>query len=380
MGGDGIPPVVVKHASLAIFEPVHHLFTLCLSQSYLPVEWRNHHITPIPKSGDKSVVSNYRPISLLSCISKVLEKLVYDRVYDFIIQSISISQFGFVRNRSSLQQLLLYSEYLHAAHDRHVQVDALYLDIRKAFDIVPHDRLLQKLRSIGIAGPLWDFFEAYLSSRRHCVVVDGFCFDFLPVTSGVPQGSILGPLLFIVYINDLSLVPISSRSYFYADDTKLCTRVSYSASLQADLDHVCQWSDQHQLSFNVAKCSLLHFQNASSSVLSSYTLNGIDIPSSTHCRDLGVNFSTDLSWSLHYKVISQRAYGKLSLLRRTFSSSIPVKVKKLLYLSLVRPHLTYCSPVWRRPHYVKDILSLKRIQRRATEFILNDYFSDYRSP
>ena len=188
----------------------------------------------------------------------------------------------------------------------------------------------------------------------------------------------MGPLLFIVYINDLSLVPISSRSYFYADDTKLCTGVSSlsdSASLQADLDHVCQWSDQHQLSFNVAKYSLLRFQNASTSVLSSYTLNGIDIPSSTHCRDLGVNFSTDLSWSLHYKVISQQAYCKLSLLWRTFSSSIPVKVKKL---SLVRPHLTYFSSVW-RPHYVKDILSLERIQHRATKFILNDYFSAYRS-
>ena len=144
MGGDGIPPIILKSAAAALAEPVHHLFSLCLSKSYLPAEWRCHHITPIHKSGDRSFISNYRPISLLCCISKIL----FDKSYDFIIESsISDSQFGFVRNRSTLHQLLLYSEFLYGAHDCRQQVDYMYvyLDISKAFDSVSHAKLLSRL-------------------------------------------------------------------------------------------------------------------------------------------------------------------------------------------------------------------------------------------
>ena len=133
MGGDGIPPMILKHAASALAEPVHHLFSLCLTKSYLPAEWRCHHITPIHKSGDRSTITNYRPISLLSCLFKILERLVFDKTYDFIVKtSISNSQFGFVRNRSTLHQLLLYSEFLHNAYDNRQQVDSIYLDIHKA--------------------------------------------------------------------------------------------------------------------------------------------------------------------------------------------------------------------------------------------------------
>ena len=138
-GGDSTPTLILNQAAAALAEPVHHLFSLCLSKSYLPAEWRCHHVTPIHKSGDRSLVTNYRPIALLCCLSKVLERLVFDKVYDFIVKSfISNSQFGFVRNRSTLHQLLLYSEFLHTAFENRQQVDSIYLDICKAFDTVSH--------------------------------------------------------------------------------------------------------------------------------------------------------------------------------------------------------------------------------------------------
>ena len=127
MGGDCIPPVILKYAATALAEPIHYLFSLCLSKSYLPAEWRCHCITPIFKSGDRPAVSNYHPISLLCSISKVIERLVFNKIYDYVAKSISISQFGFTRNRSSLQQLLLYSDFIVSAYDNREQVDSIYL-------------------------------------------------------------------------------------------------------------------------------------------------------------------------------------------------------------------------------------------------------------
>ena len=382
MGGDRIPPIILKHSASALLYPIHHLFTLCLSQSYLPAEWRSHYITPIPKSGDLSSVSNYRPISLLCCISKVLERVVFEKVCEFLMSSsISLRQFGFVRNRSTLQQLILYSEFLITARADRCQVDSVYLDIRKAFDTIPHDKLLSKLWNIGITGKLWLFFKAYLTNRRQCVVLEGHQSEWLPVTSGVPQGSILGPLLFLIYINEVPSLLSFSSALLYADDTKCFKRIQSSADcslLQTDLNQLLLWIKQNCLSFNVSKCCLLRFpNNCTSPENCTYQLDNDPIASQNFCKDLGIMFSTDLSWSQHYQKITSHAYRQLGLIRRCFSPSIPVEVKKVLYTALVRSHLTYCSQVW-RPRYINDFTTLERVQRRATKYILNDFSTNYR--
>ena len=381
MGGDGIPPAILKHSATVLAEPVHHLFSLCLSQEYLPDEWHQHHIIAIPKSGDRSQVSNYRPISLLCCLSKVLERLVFDKVSEFLVtSSVSLSQFGFIKNCSTLQQLLLYTENLIRASDRHHQVNSVYLDISKVFDTVSHNKILIKLWEAGISGNLWKFFVAYLSGRSQCVVVDGFQSGWRPMTSGVPQGSILAPLLFVIYINDLPSHLPSLQALLFADDTKCFWHIihpSDSSLLQADLDQLFHWSSLNCLSFNASKCHLLRFLNGCTSPVSTtYHLNGVPIASSDQCKDLGVIFSNNLYWSHHYDMITREVYCKLGLIRHTFSSTVPVKVKKLLYLSLVLSKLTYCSQVW-RPRLVKDFTFIERIQRRATKFILDDCSSNY---
>jgi hypothetical protein len=383
MGCDGIPPSLFVHCAIALLEPIHHLFTLCLSQHYLPLEWRSHHIVPIPKSKDTSTVANFRPISLLCCISKVLERLVFDKIFDFLANHcITLSQFGFMKRRSTLKQLLLFTEFLNSSYDNHQQVDTVYLDIRKAFDSIPHDKLLTKLWESGITGSLWGFCKAYLTDRRQRVVIEGQHSSWLPVSSGVPQGSILGPLFFIVYVNELPSVLTSALAFMFADDTKCSKRILSSTDcslLQSDLNNINDWSCENDLQFNVSKFKLLRFYNRSNIHFSeNYSMDGVPIEECDYCRDLGVIISVDLSWSQHYDHMIRAAYQILGLIRRTFSSSASTHSKKLLYLSLIRSRLIYCSQVW-KPHLIKDIKLLELVQRRATKFILNDYTSSYKT-
>ena len=202
----------------------------------------------------------------------------------------------------------------------------------------------------------------------------------MPVLSGVPQGSILGPLLFTVYINDLPSFISLSSCLLFADDTKLSKAVSSRLDcthLQKDINALQQWSILSGLNFNVAKTFLLSFCSRSHQLSVDYTLNNSIIPKVTTAKDLGILFSENLSWSDHYNLISKNAYSQLSLIKRSFSSACPLSVKKLLYTSLVRSKLTYCSQVW-RPMLLKDISNLERIQRRATKYIIGHSALSYR--
>ena len=379
-GIDGIGPKVLKYSALALYIPFHHLFSLCMTQCSIPSEWKMHRITPIFKAGDRMSVKNYRPISLLCNVSKVLERLIFDKVSPFVTRQITMSQFGFLRNHSSVQQILKFLINIVNQIDNKCQCDVIYLDFRKAFNSVPHKELLHKLRSIGIKGSVWKWFECYLSSRVQCVAVNDSMSDVLPVLSGVPQGSILGPLLFIIYVNDLPSVVSYSKTFIFADDTK-CSKSIMSNSdhklLQEDLNSLSQWSREWKLLFNESKFRLLQFRSSAVRSVHTYNICGQNIEPSTCHKDLGILLTDLLTWEEHYNYISSRAYKQLGLLKRTFPT-VHVSAKKNLYLSLVRSQLTYCSPVW-RPQLLKHISFLEKVQRRSTKYILNDFESDYKS-
>ena len=383
MGIDCVGPKILKKCALALYQAVHHLFSLSLLNHYIPEEWRVHRITPIFKSGDKSSVKNYRPISLLCTISKVLERVVYNHIIDFVTQSISPRQFGFLRKRSTLQQLLIFLNTLYNSFTDNTSTDVIYLDFKKAFDSVAHNELLVKLWEFGITGNLWKWFRAYLGHRRQCVSLNGCTSNTLPVISGVPQGSILGPILFLVFVNDLPSSVFSSTMYLFADDTKCLKRISNvgdSVALQQDLNLLNEWSKKWNLFFNVMKCVSLSFCSSPSVSQSrlTYRINSQTVDHVEHYKDLGIVLTHNLSWESHYEYILSNGYKMLGLLRRTFSNVGCVQAKKVLYLSLVRSKLTYCSQIW-RPQFLKDIQSLESIQRRATKYILSDYSSDYKS-
>ena len=381
MGIDGIGPNVLKYCAISLCRPIHHLFSLCVRLHSIPAEWCLHCIIPIFKSGDKSLVHNYRPISLLCSISKVLERLIYNNIIDHVSSCISDSQFGFLQHHSTIHQLLLFLCTTFNSFDQRSKTDCIYLDLRKAFDTVPHNELLFKFWSIGITGSLWELFQSYLWSRSQCVSINNSLSDKLPVISGVPQGSILGPILFIIYINDLPSTVSSSIILMFADDTKCYRPISCpndSLLLQRDLDSISEWRAAWNLSFNSTKCAALHFSRSPSSSSSTYYLNGDSISDMVCHRDLGVIMSRDLSWSNHYDYISAKAYKTLGLIRHSFHHISSISTKRTLYISLIRPQILYGSQIW-RPHLIKDIIKIENIQRRASKFIPNDFLSDYKS-
>ena len=385
-GCDGIGSKLIKYCALALYMPLHHLYSVSLTKQCIPSEWKCHSITPIFKSGDKSYVKNYRPISLLCIVSKVLEHLVYSKVSTFIVNNniLCHQQFGFRKLHSTTQQLLIFLNNVHRALNNSPQCDIIYLDIKKAFDSVPHQELLLKLWKAGVVGSLWRWFREYLSNRHQYVRINNGNSSMLPVLSGVPQGSILGPLLFLLYINDLPSSIVHSETFLFADDTK-CLQPIYSPQdhllLQSDLDQLSNWSTEWKLIFNETKCSLISITSCGPTSQShhQYLINGLPIVPRNQQTDLGILVSSDLSWSQHIDKITSRAYKMLGLLRRTFSSSCNITTKKRLYIiSLVRSQLLYGSQIW-RPLLHKDINPIESVQRRATKYILNDYASDYRS-
>ena len=286
---------------------------------------------------------------------------------------ISVSQFGFLKRHSALQQLLVM---LHLIHNS-MKVDVIYMDFRKAFDSVPHVELLLKLWKIGFVGNIWMWFKAYLFDRSQCVKVNGTTSDVLPVISGVPQGSILGPLMFLLYVNDLPLTALLSTILMFADDTKCISTNGGCSNLQKDIYAISGWSKQWRLGFNVKKFVHLCFSKNQEDI-HSYHVEGSIIPTKNSHRDLGVIISANLDWKDHYQHLTASAYRMLGLLRRHFSIKNSVEAKKTLYISIIRSRLTYCSPLW-RPDLITYINQLENVQRRATKYILGDYSSDYKS-
>ena len=236
---------------------------------------------------------------------------------------------------------------------------------------------------MGIGGSLLSWFRSYLNDRLQLVKIGNCTSELLPVTSGVPQGSNLGPLLFLVFINDLPDSVNNAFLYMFTDDIKICIPVSDSLQerlqLQVDLDAILNWSELNRMRFNGKKFVLLNFHTNKFVEHPGYKVNDRCILASGSHKDLVVIFSSDLSWSSHIHTIVTKAYKTLYLLRRTFGQSPSVSACKQLYTSLVRSQLTYCSQVW-RPYLIKDIMVLEFVQKRATKFILASYnrSCDYR--
>jgi len=312
--------------------------------------------------------------------SKLLERQVYSKIFGIISPYITQWQHGFLPGRSTVSQLAQVVHQLPRALEMRQQVDVIYLDFSKAFDRVSHEKLLFKLECLGIKGPLLACFRSYLSGRRHRVVIDNEASDFLPVTSGVPQGSILGPLLFLVYINDMPDVISGDTSLpLCADDSKcfcLILGQDDGDKLQENLNKLLEWSCIWGMEFNVKKCKVVRVARTKCSYERDYFLGGTKLERVAVEKDLGIWISHDLSWNHHVEIITSRAQKMLNLLHRTCKDMTDIRTKKLLYITWVRTRLEYASAVW-SPYTKRNITSLEQIQRRATRFILGKEYSKH---
>ena len=369
-GPDGIPPIVLKELRSSLSTPLSYLFNKSIESGTLPEEWKTANVTAIFKKGTKSEPGNYRPVSLTSVICKVFESIVRDCIVDHmnINRLFSECQHGFRQHRSCVTQLLHVMEDLTKLLEDKNNIDVIYFDFKKAFDTVPHKRLLTKLEYYGITGNVLLWIKDFLSNRKQAVKVGSNFSDTIKVTSGIPQGSILGPILFTIFINDL---PDQVESYckIFADDTKIYNVTSETKKLQDDINSMILWSEHWQLYFNTAKCKRMHIGKSNSK--HEYTMNVNDketiIEECTEEKDLGIIIDNELKFDRHIQEAVKKASKVLGMIKRNFKF-IDKENLLLLFKGLIRPILEYGNVIW-APYLKRQSSEIEKIQRRATKLI-----------
>ena len=370
-GPDGISNWVLKECCNQLVDRIHSMIRLSLLQGKIPKDWKRANIVPIYKGGNKEDPLNYRPVSLLSVVGKLCERIVKDKWTEYLEKNrvLTVQQYGFRKGSSCSSNLIaFYSKVTDIVKEREGWVDAVYLDLKKAFDKVPHRRLLWKIRKCaGVRGRLFDWMKDYLEGREMRTVIRNESSTWLAVTSGVPQGSVLGPVMFGIYVNDL-VDGIGSYINLFADDTKLMRRVKSiedCKKLQEDLDRVEKWGRKWQMEFNTNKCKVVEFGKSKKRVHWDYMMGGVKLEKSSEEVDLGVTITQGLTPDRHISKVSGKATNLLRRIKMAFTYLDKDMIRKM-FVTMVRPMLEYAAVVW-SPHKKKNIRKLERVQRAATK-------------
>ncbi len=346
--------------------PLSILFNKSLTENKFPSKWKISYVSPIFKDGDKSDVSNYRPISILCAASKIFERLVFNMLFEQIKHKIHDSQHGFFSKRSTQSNLMEYVSFVAHEIVDGGQVDTIYTDFTKALDKVNHNLLINKLKDFGLNGNLIRWMSSYLRGRSQLVAIGRSRSEHFIPTSGVPQGSIIGPLLFTIFINDLlsSLSPGSSLGF--ADDLKVFRSIVTESDcllLQKDLDLIERWCTTNDMSLNFNKCAVMSITHSRNKIAFPYMLCRKAVGRVQSKSDLGVIIDEKLSFNEHIDSISRKSFQMLGFIFRCgrfFSNKSSILA---LYNALVRSRLEYCSSVW-NPLYVNSIDQIERVQKR----------------
>ena len=362
-GPDGVPPIVLRNCASVLAPCLVKLFRLCLSTSTFPSCWKFARIQPVPKKGDRSNPSNYRPIALTSCLSKAFESILNRKILKHLSTHnlLSDHQYGFRKGRSTGDLLAFLTDSWSSSLSGFGETFTVALDISKAFDRVWHKSLISKLPSYGFYPSLCTFISSFLSDRSIAVVVDGHCSSSKPINSGVPQGSVLSPTLFLLFINDLlSLTQCPIHSY--ADDSTLHFSTSFTRRpsqeevhnsrrdaiehLTSDLSIISEWGRANLVSFNASKTQFLHLSTRHN-LPDNYPLffNDTQLSPSSTLNILGLSFTKNLNWKLHISSLAKSASMKLGVLWRLRQFFSPPQLLSL-YRGLIRPCMEYASHVW----------------------------------
>lgn len=377
-GPDGVPAYIIKGCIDYLSAPITYVFNLILSTGHYPVHWKVSRVTPIPKSGPRTMVENSRPVANLSSVPKVFESVVHGTVATQFCPFVSDAQHAFVARRSVATNLLSLVDLLSRRLDEGLQVDVVYLDLQKAFDRVDNDVLLHKLGAAGFVPRLLKLFASYFSGRKQFVKYGSYHSEPYDTRSGVSQGSILGPFFFVIAINDLPDVVSHAAVLLFADDVKLIQVVRSRddcEALQRDINEILRWSEVNRLTFNPSKCEVMSFGRGPSPVVFDYSMGDEPIRRVYEVKDLGIIFDPRLTFRKHVRDVTARAFQRLGFVLRN-SGALSEAAVRALYAALVRSVLETNSVVW-SPHESKYILMLEQIQKRFLRFLYKYKFKFY---
>ena len=407
-GPDKLPARLLKETAHQIAPMYTNLFSQSYQHGLLPDSWTHSTVCPIFKKGNRSLPENYRPISLTAIPCKLFEHIIVSKIWDHLNKHniITNRQHGFRKGMSCETQLIeALHDWTEIMNKGQSQIDVILLDFSNAFHSVPHQRLLHKLKSYGIRHHTLNWINAFLTNRTHQVLVNGSHSETQIVTSGVPQGTVLDPLLFLLYINDIEN-NLTSKIRLFADDSALYRKIDTLAdshSLQQDILRLQDWADKWQMKFNIKKCKLLRITKRTKTIIrfkylmhtptspsntrhpqqtstaadnilnldSSLSSNSIVLDEVKSDKYLGVILDNKLPFNQHIDEIVNKTTKLLNLCRRNLHMC-DHHTKGIAYKTIVRPHLEYASTAW-NPYTAHNIDQIESVQRRAARFILRNY-------
>ena len=350
VGEDLISHRVLKQIKFSVANPLCKLFNKSLLQGVFPDQWKRAIVMPLFKKGDVNSSANYRPISLLSCVGKLMERVVYKYMYNHLISNnlIYAKQSGFLTGHSTVYQLIDIYNQIAKSLDSKLSTCIIFCDISKAFDRVWHKGLIFKLQQCGFAGKILHWIKSYLSNRKQKVFVGSSFSDVRLISAGVPQGSVLGPLLFLVYVNDI-VEKLLSISRLFADDTSIAFTSTNTSDIEAimnqDLQIISDWAKSWQVSFNPNKTEALFICSNSNLVKPNLMFENVPIQFVEHHKHLGLTLSCDGKWHSHIDNLITSSTKILGMMRK-IKLSVKRKTLEQLYISFLRPILEYASVVW----------------------------------
>ena len=350
-GLDGINSKIFKSSYEIIIQELTHFVNICLQNGKFPANLKVAVIKPIFKSGDKQKVSNYRPISILPFISKIMEKIIYNRLLAHLDAHniLCSNQFGFRKKLSTYMPLLLLQENISKAFENNRIVCGLYLDLKKAFDTVDHKILLSKISRYGVKGVFLNLLTSYLTDRIQCVQYKNAKSTTSKVNIGVPQGSILGPLLFVLYVNDFPEICANSTCLLYADDTAIFFEAQSQSELQKQIDNdlpkIVNWFNSNKLSINASKTYCQLYNNTTAVVDVNVSISNERIKFTDQIKYLGMYIDSDMKWRSHINHITSILSRNVGIIKKS-SFFLKRKHLLLLYNSLFLPYINYCCIIW----------------------------------
>ena len=378
------PVKLFKHFKFILSHPISYLINQSFSFGLFPDSLKSACVTPLFKSGETSNIANYRPISILPFLSKLFEKAIVTRILSFSNSHnlFSSHQFGFLQNRSTCDAILELVEFIYRTLNNKTDTVALFLDLRRAFDTVNHDILLKKLDLYGFRGNILSLIKSYLSNRTQCVRIGNSFSSLREIDTGVGQGSLIGPILFIFYINDLPLVSNTFNTILYADDTTffvpLENSLDFFRTVNSELDNISQWFNSNRLSVNLDKTYVSLFSLRNNVFLNNFLINHEILKFGDKGRFLGIFFDQKLNFSYHVKHICTKLSKTIGIFYKIFKF-IPFSTRVSLYYSLFYPYLLYCNLIWggASPTIVQPIFLL---QKRAVRLICGEGYLAHTNP